>query len=88
MRRRRLSRDIHTHTPARKSYTNFQLYYFVIQICSTNCLGHRHGHECHSPMTEEEEEDARDGRAECSADSSKRQRGSKIARFLDDSRVR
>ena len=28
-----LSCDIHTHTPARKEYTNFQLYYFVMRIC-------------------------------------------------------
>ena len=34
---------IYTHTPARKSSTNFQLYYFVIQNCSTNWLGHGHG---------------------------------------------
>ena len=43
-----LSCNIHTQTPARKSYTNLQLYYFVIQICSTNCVGHGHGYECHS----------------------------------------
>ena len=45
---------IHTviHTPARKSYANFQLDYFVMQLCSTNCLGHghRHGYECHSSV--------------------------------------
>ena len=29
---REVSCDIHTHTPARKSYTDFQLYYF----CYTN----------------------------------------------------
>ena len=45
-----LSCDIHTHTPARKSYTNFQLYYFVIQICSTNWLGHGHGYKWHSSI--------------------------------------
>ena len=38
-----LSRDIHTDTPARKSSTNFQLCYFVTQMCSTNCLGHTPG---------------------------------------------
>ena len=43
-----VSCDIHTHTPARKSSTNFQLYYFVIQICYTNWLGHGHGYEWHS----------------------------------------
>ena len=43
-----MSCDNHTHTPARKSYTNFQLYYFVIQISSTNRLGHGHGYEWHS----------------------------------------
>ena len=43
-----MSCDIHNHTPARKSSTNFQLYYFVIQICSTNWLGHGHGYEWHS----------------------------------------
>ena len=44
---------MHTHTPARKKYTNFQLYYFVIHICSANCLGHGHGHgyECQSTVT-------------------------------------
>ena len=31
-----------------KSHTNFQLYYFVLRICRTNCLGHGHGYECHS----------------------------------------
>ena len=41
--------DIHTHTPAKKSSTNFLLHTFVIRACSTNSLGHRHGHECHSP---------------------------------------
>ena len=40
----------YTHTPARKCYTNFQLYYFVIQMCYTNCIGHGHGYECHSPV--------------------------------------
>ena len=50
--RRFLSCDIHTHTPARKSPTNFQLYYVVIQLCSTNCLGHGHGYECHSPISD------------------------------------
>ena len=39
-----LSCAIYIHTPARKSSTNFQLYYFVIQICSTNWLGHGHGY--------------------------------------------
>ena len=43
-----LSCAIYTHTPARKSSTNFQLYYFVIQICSTNWLGHGHGYKWHS----------------------------------------
>ena len=47
-----ISCDIHTHTPTRKSYTNFQLCYLVIQICATNCLGHGHGYECHSPHIE------------------------------------
>ena len=35
---RELSCDIHTHTPARKNYTDFQLYRVVIQVCYTNCL--------------------------------------------------
>ena len=38
-----LSYDIHTHTPAQKSSTNFILYPFVVQRCSTNWLGHGHG---------------------------------------------
>ena len=43
-----MSCAIYTHTPARTSSTNFQLYYFVIQICSTNWLGHGHGYKWHS----------------------------------------
>ena len=46
-----LSCAIYTHTPARKSSTNFQLYYFVIQFCSTNWLGHGHGYKWHSSLT-------------------------------------
>ena len=49
-RRAYLSCDIHTHTPARKSSTDCQLYYCVIQMCYANCLGHGHGYECHSPL--------------------------------------
>ena len=52
-----MSCDIHTRTPARASYTNFQLYYVVIQICSTNCLRHGHGYECHSPTQASRGED-------------------------------
>ena len=40
----------HTHTPAQKSSTNFILYPFVIQTCSTNWLGHGHGYEWHSSL--------------------------------------
>ena len=43
-----VSCDIHTNTPARKSSTNFQLCDVVTNIY-TNCLGHGHGYECHSP---------------------------------------
>ena len=43
-----LSCDIHTHTPARKSYTDFLRYSFVLQNRSTNYLGHGYGYECHS----------------------------------------
>ena len=43
-----LSCAIYTHTPARKSSTDFQLYYFVVQMCSTNWLGHGHGYKWHS----------------------------------------
>ena len=50
--RAELSCAIYTHTPARKSSTNFQLYYFVIQICSTNWLGHGHGYKWHSSLTQ------------------------------------
>ena len=32
------------------SYIYIYIYNCVIQICSTNCLWHRHGHECHSPV--------------------------------------
>ena len=42
-----LSCDIHTHTPARKSSTNFQLYYLLYKLFS-NWLGHGHGYEWHS----------------------------------------
>ena len=42
--------DIHTHTPAQKSYTNFILYPFVISICSTNWPRHGHGYEGHSSV--------------------------------------
>ena len=41
---------IHTHTPAKKSSANFRLYPFLLQTCFTNCLGHGHGYECHSPL--------------------------------------
>ena len=40
--------QIHIIDLARGSSTNFQLYYFVIQICSTNWLGHGHGYKWHS----------------------------------------
>ena len=46
-----LSRAIYTHAPARKSSTSFQLYYFAIQICSTNWLGHGHEYKWHSSNT-------------------------------------
>ena len=46
-----MSCAIYTHTPARKSSTNFQLYCFVIQICSTNWLGHGHGYKWHSSLS-------------------------------------
>ena len=32
------------------SFTNFLLYPFLLRACSTNCLGHGHGYECHSPV--------------------------------------
>ena len=40
-----VSCDIHTHAPAPESFTNFLLYHLILQKCSTNCLGHGHGHE-------------------------------------------
>ena len=43
-----LSCDVHTHTPAPKSSTNSKLYPFLLQMSSTNCLGHGHGYECRS----------------------------------------
>ena len=43
-----MSCDIHTHTPAQKRSTNFILYPFVVERCSTNWLGHGHGYEWHS----------------------------------------
>ena len=45
-----MSCDIHTHTPVKKSSTNFRLYPFLLRKCSTNCLGHAHGYERHSPV--------------------------------------
>ena len=45
-----LSCHIHTHTPALKSYTSFLLHPFVLHLCSTDCLRHGHGYECHSPF--------------------------------------
>ena len=47
----KLSCDIHTQTPAKKSSTNFLLYPFLLRKCSTNRIGHGHGYECHSPET-------------------------------------
>ena len=41
--------DVHTHTPAKASSTNFLLYPFVLHISSTDCLGHWHGYAYHSP---------------------------------------
>ena len=43
-----MSCDIYTHTPAKKSSTNFLLCQFIIRKCSTNRLGHGHGYELHS----------------------------------------
>ena len=43
-----MSCAIYTHTLARKSSTNFQLYYFAIRVCSTSWLGHGHGYKRHS----------------------------------------
>ena len=40
-----LSCDIHTHTPAPESSSNFLLCPFVVCICSANWLGHGHGYE-------------------------------------------
>ena len=45
-----LSCAIYTHTTARTSSTNFQLYYFVIHFFSTNRLGHGHGYKWHSSI--------------------------------------
>ena len=44
-----MSCAIHTHTPAKKSSTNFLLYPFLLLKCSANRLGHGHGYKCHSP---------------------------------------
>ena len=43
-----MSCDIHTRTPAQKSSTNFMLYPFVVEQCSTNWLGRGHWYEWHS----------------------------------------
>ena len=53
-----LSCAIYTHTPARKSSTNFQQYYFVIQFRSTNWLGHGHGYKWHSSIIDSASEAA------------------------------
>ena len=44
-----MSCDIHTHAPAENNSTNILLYPFLRHVCSTDCLGHGHGDECHSP---------------------------------------
>ena len=44
-----MSCDIHTHTPAKKSSTNFLLHRCLIRKCYADCFRHGHGHECHSP---------------------------------------
>ena len=36
--------------PCPQSSTHFLQYPFVLQTCSTNCLGHGHGYEYHSPV--------------------------------------
>ena len=46
-----LSYDMLTHAHAPKSSTNFILYPFVISECSTDCLGHGHGYDCHSSVS-------------------------------------
>ena len=45
-----VSHDIHTHTPAKTSSTNFILYKFVLNNCHPNCYGHGHGYESHSSL--------------------------------------
>ena len=45
-----VSCDIHAHTPAKKSSTNFLLYPSIIRKCSTNWLGHGDGYAWHSPV--------------------------------------
>ena len=47
-----VSCDIYTHTPAKKSSTNFRLYPFLLQTYYTNRVGHGHGYECHSPISQ------------------------------------
>ena len=49
-RKRSMRCDIHPHAPAPTSYTIVLLYPCVIQMCSTSCLGHGYGYECHSPV--------------------------------------
>ena len=44
-----VSCDIHTHTPAQESSTNFLLHPFLLRRCSTHRLAHGHGYECRSP---------------------------------------
>ena len=47
--RERVSCDIHTHTPAKRSSTDFRLYPYLLHERSTNSPGHGHGYECHIP---------------------------------------
>ena len=62
-----MSCDIYTHTPARKSSTNLQLYYYVVQIYYTNWLGRGHGYEWHSRVKQQLRARPRQRRRDCGA---------------------
>ena len=46
----RVSCDVHTHTPAKKTSANCLLYPFLLRTRAANRLGRGHGYEWHSSI--------------------------------------